>query len=218
MKIGVYNIYGVQNTRNSRIEYYSAITNTYNFGANSATNVTSVENLLLFNQIGRINYIDYRDSLYSLYSASTFTAFTLNEKQILTQNLIPTKTERDSVYSSTEMEQFAALAQVKVNQHYQNVNFDNRGIDINQITSANVVLEAIILSTSISATTFYGDGSGLINVGAATANTFTTAATLTNNTVYFHRNNGLSAYTVDLSTISSSGGTSNTNGYMPQGW
>lgn len=50
-----------------------------------------------------------------------------------------------------------------------------------------------------------------------TANTFTTGATLISNTVYFDRNDVLSAYTVDLSSISSTG-TSRSNGYMPQGW
>lgn len=218
MKIGVYNIYGVQNTRNGKIDYYSAVTNSYNFGANSASDITSVENLFLFNYIGRINYIDYRDSLYSLYSASTFTAFTLNEKQILSQNLIPTKSERDSVYSTQEMEQFATLAQIKVNQAYENINFGNRGTNINQISSAYVTLESINLSTSVSATTYYGDGSNLTGIsGVSATDYYTTGATLINNSIYFNRTDSMSAFTVNLSSISSTG-TSRSNGYMPQGW
>ena len=56
-----------------------------------------------------------------------------------------------------------------------------------------------ISATTISATTFYGDGSQLS--GISTDNFYTTASTLFNKIIYFNRNNGLSAYTADLSTL-----------------
>ena len=55
----------------------------------------------------------------------------------------------------------------------------------------------VLVSNSLSATTFYGDGSQLTGVH----NYFTTGATFNNNTLYFDRNDVLSAYTVDLSYL-----------------
>lgn len=55
-----------------------------------------------------------------------------------------------------------------------------------------------ISSTTISATTFYGDGSQLSGV----QNYYTTGATLNGYTAYFDRNDSLSAYTLDLSSLS----------------
>ena len=61
-----------------------------------------------------------------------------------------------------------------------------------------------------SATTLYGDGSGLTGIN----NYYTTGATLNNNVIYFDRNDQLSAYTVSLSAFSNydvyvTGGTFN---------
>ena len=59
-----------------------------------------------------------------------------------------------------------------------------------------------ISATTISATTFYGDGSNLS--GLITANDYTTGTSFNNNIIYFDRTNGLSAYTVNLSSLDKS--------------
>lgn len=86
-------------------------------------------------------------------------------------------------------------------------------------TADTIVVVTSLFTPILSATTFYGDGSNLTGITGVSANDFyTTGTTLLGNIVYFHRSDSLSAYTVDLTTISASGGTSRTNGYMPQGW
>ena len=62
-----------------------------------------------------------------------------------------------------------------------------------------------VSATTIYANTFYGDGSNLS--GISSTDYYTTAATLFNNIVYFNRNDQLSAYTLDLSSLAPSGGT-----------
>jgi len=57
-----------------------------------------------------------------------------------------------------------------------------------------------ISSTTISATTFYGDGSNLTGINSD--NYYTTGATLNGYTAFFDRNDSLSAYTLDLSSLS----------------
>lgn len=58
----------------------------------------------------------------------------------------------------------------------------------------------ISTNNSVSATTYYGDGSQLS--GISTDNFYTTGSTLIGNTVYFNRTDILSAYTLNLSGIS----------------
>ena len=72
-------------------------------------------------------------------------------------------------------------------------------------TSGGTIIGDLIVSGSISGGTFYGDGSNLS--GVSSANYYTTASTLVGQTVFFDRNDQLSAYTLDLSSLVSSGGT-----------
>lgn len=222
MKIAVLNSNGIQSTEDGILRYYYAVSDDYDFSSNQATDVTSIELLNEFNNIHRIDFINFRNSLISLYTATTFSSFTLTEKQILSKSIIPTKTERETIYTTNEIKEFAISCQVNINKAFEDRTLEEQGnissllINSTQRITNKGIIESIS-ATSISAITYYGDGSNLINVGSPTANTFTTGATLINNTVFFHRNNGLSAYTVNLSSISSTG-TSKSNGYMPQGW
>lgn len=68
-----------------------------------------------------------------------------------------------------------------------------------------------VSANSISATTYYGDGSNLS--GISIDNFYTTAVTLNNNIAYFNRNDLLSAYTLDLSIFSAATFTGTTNYY-----
>lgn len=56
-----------------------------------------------------------------------------------------------------------------------------------------------VSATTISGDTFYGDGSNL--TGLVTSDNYTTGTTLVNTTLYFDRNDTLSAYTADLSSF-----------------
>jgi hypothetical protein len=69
----------------------------------------------------------------------------------------------------------------------------------NNITFSGQASGGNILATSITATTYYGDGSNLS--GVSSANYYTTAATLSGTIVYFDRNDQLSAYTIQLSAL-----------------
>ena len=55
----------------------------------------------------------------------------------------------------------------------------------------------LLVSNSLSATTFYGDGSQLLGIN----NYYTTGVTFNNDTLYFDRNDSLSAYTINLSYL-----------------
>lgn len=156
-KIAVLNIHGVQITEDGKLQKYYRVPNNYDFTNNNATDITSIENLTLFEYYYRIDYIDYRDSLYSIYTAITFSAFTLYEKQILSKNLIPIKIERDSIYSTVEMENFVSLIQLKINEVNENRLLINSSNIINTVETSNVLINNITLTQSISATTISAD-------------------------------------------------------------
>jgi len=70
----------------------------------------------------------------------------------------------------------------------------------------NTPLFNSLSAVTISADTYYGDGSNLTGI-IGTDNFYATAATLYNNVVYFDRTDTLSAFTVDLSSLVTSGST-----------
>lgn len=82
-------------------------------------------------------------------------------------------------------------------------NINTFTIDESSGNSWSASINQLNLSGPITATTYYGDGSNLS--GISTANYYTTGATLIGSTAYFNRNDSLSAYTLDLSTLSSTG-------------
>ena len=111
MKIAVLNSNGVQSTRKGKIQYYYAVDDGYNFGGNSATDVTNIEDLKLFHDLLRLNYNEYRDSLVSFVEGVTFSSLSNNEKKILAKNFAVDKSDRDSVLSTEEQEDFASDVQ-----------------------------------------------------------------------------------------------------------
>ena len=87
---------------------------------------------------------------------------------------------------------------------------DVREIGWNRVNVTGDTMTGTLYGPSISATTIDGGNilSGGTNISTlfSTTDYYTTGSTLINNTLYFHRNDSLSAYTVDLSSISGGGG------------
>ena len=65
-----------------------------------------------------------------------------------------------------------------------------------------------IHTTTISATTLYGDGSNLTGISSSSDNFYVTGATMNGNTLDLSRSGGLSDVTVDLSQFDGGGGSS----------
>lgn len=107
MKIAVLNSNGVQTNRNGKIKYYYLVEDAYDFNNNSATDVTTIENLKLFNDLLRLDYVDYRDSLISYVGGVTFSNLSNDEKLILTKNFAVDKSDRDTVSTSDEQKDYA---------------------------------------------------------------------------------------------------------------
>ena len=79
------------------------------------------------------------------------------------------------------------------------------------ITGNTTNVGNLLVVGDVSGNTFYGDGSNL--TGIVSTDYYTTGVTLNGNTLVFNRNDTLSAYTVDLSSITTSGGTGGVNYY-----
>ncbi len=73
-----------------------------------------------------------------------------------------------------------------------------RNDGVNLTTNINVFTGLTVVG-SVSATTFYGDGSNLS--GISSTNYYTTGTTLIDRVVYFNRNDTISAYTLNLSSF-----------------
>jgi hypothetical protein len=82
------------------------------------------------------------------------------------------------------------------------------------ITGNTTNIGNLLVVGDVSGTTFYGDGSNL--TGIISTDNYTTGATLNGNILVFNRTDALSAYTVDLSSITTSGGTGMDN-YVTDG-
>jgi len=111
MKIAVLDTNGVQITRQGVMEYYYVVGDNYDFGGNSATNVTNIDDLKLFHSLVRLNYNEYKDSLKTLYGTLTYGNLSTTEQKILCKNFIVDKTKRDVFFNDEEQKDYALTMQ-----------------------------------------------------------------------------------------------------------
>jgi hypothetical protein len=102
MKIAVLNVNGVQTDHDGKLRFYFLVADTYNFGANSATDVTNVENLLMFNRYNRFDYKMFRSSLATYVAAVGFANLSVADKTIASSHFVVSKADRDTVHTLTE--------------------------------------------------------------------------------------------------------------------
>lgn len=91
-----------------------------------------------------------------------------------------------------------------------NDNFSSITTDFLAVTGGTIDGD-LFVNGSITATTYYGDGSNLS--GVSSANYYTTGATLVGTKAFFNRNDSLSAYTLQLSGLTS--GITFSGNYLP---
>jgi len=86
---------------------------------------------------------------------------------------------------------------------YTGGTYSSQTINVSAVTLDSLSVSGTTSLGSVSATTYYGDGSRLS--GISTDNFYTTGATLYAQKIYFDRNDTLSAYTLDLTSLVFSG-------------
>jgi len=102
MKIAVLNSNGVQTTRQGQLQFYFIVADDYNFGANAATDVTSVETLLLFLRYNRFDYKRFRTSLATYVAAVGFANLSAADKLVASAHFVVVKADRDTVNTLAE--------------------------------------------------------------------------------------------------------------------
>jgi hypothetical protein len=103
------------------------------------------------------------------------------------------------------------LSSIDTNYYVTGATFTNNLLTLERsggLSNINVNIDnftGLTVNGSISATTYYGDGSNL--TGISTVDNYTTGATLNGSTLIFNRTDALSAYTVSLAGLVTTGGT-----------
>jgi hypothetical protein len=103
------------------------------------------------------------------------------------------------------------LSSIDTNYYVTGATFTNNLLTLERsggLSNINVNIDnftGLTVNGSVSATTYYGDGSNL--TGISTVDNYTTGATLNGSTLIFNRTDALSAYTVSLAGLVTTGGT-----------
>lgn len=97
MKLAVLNINGVQSTLQGKKRYYYIVSDDYDFGSNSATDVSDISLMEIFFKLNRFDAVSFLDSLKKYYSENDFNSLSNKEKVILSKYFIATKSDRNTV-------------------------------------------------------------------------------------------------------------------------
>jgi hypothetical protein len=130
MKIAVLDINGIQSELQGKKQHYFLVDNDYNFSGNSATDVTTLENIDLFYRLLRLDYYTYREHLKEFSNNNTFNSLDVETKKLLARNFVVGKSDRDLVYSDSEQEDFALDFQEKLTEAEVKLDFNNNVTDI----------------------------------------------------------------------------------------
>jgi len=102
----------------------------YDFVANDATDITSIESLTATYLVGAINYVEYRDALILYAQTVTFSNLTIEQKEVLCVNFAVDKSDRDTVFTSGEQKKHAKGIQELINKANEQIVFESKSIDI----------------------------------------------------------------------------------------
>jgi hypothetical protein len=114
MKIAVLNSNGVQTSRNGKIKYYYSVDDGYDFGGNSATDVTNIDNIELFKRLLRICYCTFREMLTVQYNDLDYNSMSSQHKTLLAKHLISSKVRTDVYFDDEEQKELAVDIQKKI--------------------------------------------------------------------------------------------------------
>lgn len=130
MKIAVLNINGVQTELQGKKQHYFLVNDDYDFSGNSATDVTTLENVNLFYKLLRMDYYTYREHLKEFLTNNTFSSLDIDTKRLLARNFVVGKADRDTIYSDSEQEELALDFQEKLTEAEVKLDFNNNVEDI----------------------------------------------------------------------------------------
>lgn len=110
MRLAVLNSDGAQVKTDDKVSKYFLVKTDYDFVANNATNVTSLENLLLFwRNYNKIDYKNFR-LMYGIHvSERGFGGLSLFEKQMAAQHFVVDLAARSTVYTIAQQIEFGRI-------------------------------------------------------------------------------------------------------------
>jgi len=138
MKIAVLNTNGVQTTRKGKIRHYYLVEDDYDFSGNSATDITNIDNIVLFFNLLRICYCTFRDMLTVQYNQLDYNSLSTEHKTLLAKHLLSSKVQTDAFFNDEEQKEFAVDIQKKIIDCKKNrVLTDNAENIINDLNGIN---------------------------------------------------------------------------------
>lgn len=107
MKLAVLNSEGTQTKDNLKLRHYYIVGDSYNFSGNSATDVSSLENMHLFYRYNKIGISDFRSWLKDYATSEGFSNLSEDDKIVCAKFMAVSKSDRDSVLSEEEQKRYA---------------------------------------------------------------------------------------------------------------
>jgi len=175
-RISVLNLDGIQSTLSNKLSKYYIVELGYNFSGNSATDVTSIENIQLFQRFSKFtSCVNYRETLEYFYTndlLSSWNNLSSLNKDLIASLFISTPLQIDERYTKIQQKTLAN-------------DLVNCLADVNKVDMINKILN-----------------SGATNV-IITPDVFVTGSSISNNQLIINRNDGKNLIT-SLSGITDS--------------
>jgi hypothetical protein len=166
MKLAVLNSNGIQTDLQGKKRYYYIVSDDYDFGGNSATDVTDIELMEYFFKLNRFDKIqDFIDTLKNYCDANGFGSLNSKEKEIMSRYFVATKSERDTIKTPAEQEEdaeeFSNYLSRYNNKNYHKVdkliNSDGVSTDLGIVNPTSLIIGGTLEIDSIIEATLTGD-------------------------------------------------------------
>lgn len=105
MKIAVKNSDGIQSTKGGKLQFYYLVDDAYDFTANQATDITTIDNLFFFFSYLRIDYIRLRDCLKQYFIPVWDSLSPADKKTLVRYYIYPTtftQADIDALFTAQE--------------------------------------------------------------------------------------------------------------------
>lgn len=108
-KVAVLELNGEQTVESDRLRFYYQVPSDYDFAANLALNVTSVQTLKLFVSVSRLDYKNYRSSLAVFVGGVGFSSLSDVDKKEAAAQFVVSAADRNSEFSTEEQVELGAV-------------------------------------------------------------------------------------------------------------
>lgn len=190
MKLAVLNSNGIQTDLQGKKRYYYIVSDDYDFGGNSATDVTDITLMESFFRLNRFEKMqDFIDTLKSNYDTIGFNSLSSVEKEIMARYFVSSKAERDTIKSEEEqkddaeefsyyLSRYNTKDDTKVNKL---INSDGLSTNVGIVNPTSLIIGGTLeIDSIVTASTLSGDVDNWAPTGIGTASVIRVDSTVQN--------------------------------------